>query len=422
MNVVDAAGVAALLKPGMRVWVAGNVGEPTALLDALRRHPDAAAGVTFVQFPLPGMNTFDFTSLHETTRMETFFMTPELRAGFVAGRVRFVPMQMRRVFDYLESGPALDMAWLQVGPAGADGRHPLAPSVDFALAALFNAAVVVCEVNTQVRGHLATPSLGAARIGAALPSDRPLLRAPTSRVDAAAAAIGAQVAALVRDGDCVQTGIGAIPAAVLAALREKNDLGAHSGLFDGAVADLVTRGVITGKRKTIDQGLHVTGMVLGDTPLLDWAMRTESIALRPARYTHEVSVLRQIDNFVSVNSAVEVDLFGQVNAEIVGTRQYSGTGGAVDFMRGAAASKGGRSVVALLATARDGQISRIVPALGRGVAATAARTDVDHIVTEFGAARLFGLDLDARADALIGIAAPAFRDELRAAWQALRKE
>jgi 4-hydroxybutyrate CoA-transferase len=147
----------------------------------------------------------------------------------------------------------------------------------------------------------------------------------------------------------------------------------------------------------------------------------DAISFRPASHTHEISALRQIDDFVSINSAVEVDLFGQVNAEIVGTRQYSGTGGSVDFMRGAAASKRGRSVVALLATAREGQVSRIVPALERGVAATAARTDVDYIVTEYGVVRLFGMDLDARAQALIGIAAPAFRDRLREQWQQLRK-
>jgi 4-hydroxybutyrate CoA-transferase len=329
-------------------------------------------------------------------------------------------MQMRRVFDWLRDGPRLDMAWLQVGPLNEKGRYPFAPSVDFAVGALANVDTVLVELNAQVRASMLMPSLPPQRIDGFLRSDRPLLTAPVSRVDAASSAIGAQVAALIRDGDCIQTGIGAIPAAVLAALQNKNDLGMHSGLLDAAGGELIRRGVMNGRRKTLDQGMHVTGMALGDAAFYEWVAGVENIAFRPASHTHEISALRQIDNFVSINSAVEVDLFGQVNAEIVGGRQYSGTGGSVDFMRGAAASKGGRSIVALLATARDGQVSRIVPALDRGVAATAARTDVDYVVTEYGVVRLFGLDLDARAEALTSIAAPTFRDGLREQWQRLR--
>ena len=410
--------IASQLRPGMRVYVAGNVGEPSALLQALQAQPGAAAGVTFVQFPLPGMNQFDFTALHPEACMEVFFMTPELRAGFAAGRVRFMPMQMRRIFDYLRDGPRFDMAWLQIGPLDEQkGRYPLAPNVDFVVAVLANVQCVLCELNAQVRGTAVMPSLPAQRVDAFVRSDRPLANAPATRQDAASVALGAHVSALIRDGDCLQTGIGAIPAAVLAALRNKNDLGFHSGLLDAAARDLIERGVMTGRRKTLDQGLHVTGMAIGDASFYAWLAATDSVVFRPASHTHEVNAMRQIDNFVSINSAVEIDLFGQVNAEIVGTRQFSGTGGSVDFMRGAAASRGGRSIVALLATARDGQLSRIVPALARGVPATAARTDVDYIATEFGAVRLFGLDLNARAEALISIAAPAFRNDLRAAWR-----
>ena len=217
----------------------------------------------------------------------------------------------------------------------------------------------------------------------------------------------------------MQTGIGQIPAAVLAALSERNDLGLHSGLIDPSVQALIERGVITGQAKTLDRGLHVTGAALGDTALYDWLATQAAVAFRPASHTHEISAMRQIDNFVSINSAVEVDLYGQVNAEMIGTRQVSGTGGAVDFMRGAAASNGGRSIVALLATAREGAVSRIVPALSTGTAATAARTDVDYVITEFGVAHLWGASQATRAAALIDIAAPAHRDALRDAWRML---
>jgi 4-hydroxybutyrate CoA-transferase len=217
---------------------------------------------------------------------------------------------------------------------------------------------------------------------------------------------------LIQDGDCIQTGIGAIPAAILEALVSKNDLGLHSGLIDDGGMALIERGVMTGRAKPVDRGVHVTGMALGSAALLDWLARRSDVAFRGADYTHEVRVIRDIPNFVSINSAVEIDLFGQVNAERVGGRQISGTGGSVDFMRAAKASKGGRSIVAMTATARGGSVSRIVP---RVDLVTALRTDIDLVVTEYGVANLKHASTAARVDALIEIAAPAFREDLRAA-------
>jgi 4-hydroxybutyrate CoA-transferase len=217
------------------------------------------------------------------------------------------------------------------------------------------------------------------------------------------------VADLIRDGDCIQTGIGAIPAAILAALANKNDLGLHSGLIDDGGMALIERGVMTSRAKPIDRGQHVTGMALGSTALMDWLAQRPDVMFRGADHTHEVRAIREIPNFVSINSAVEIDLFGQVNAERVGGRQLSGTGGSVDFMRAAKASRGGRSIVAMTATARGGSVSRIVP---RVELATALRTDVDLIVTEYGVADLKHASAAARVEALIDIAAPAFRDAL----------
>jgi 4-hydroxybutyrate CoA-transferase len=233
---------------------------------------------------------------------------------------------------------------------------------------------------------------------------------PPPPQDAVADAIGAVVANEVRDGDCLQTGIGAIPAAILARLGDKNDLGMHGGLIDDGGMRLIRNGNLTGARKEIDRGAHVTGMALGSAALLAWLADASEVVFRGADHTHEVGVIGQLSNFVSVNSAVEVDLYGQVNAEMAGGRQISGTGGAVDFMRGARASRGGRSIVAMQATARGGTLSRIVP---RVELVTALRTDVDLVVTEYGVARLRDAPLLQRAQALIGIAAPQFRDQLR---------
>jgi 4-hydroxybutyrate CoA-transferase len=252
------------------------------------------------------------------------------------------------------------------------------------------------------------------RFDALVRTRRPLPQFPATPPDAVAQEIGRRVAELVNDGDCIQTGIGAIPAAILAALANKNDLGLHSGLIDDGGMALIDSGVITGRMKKIDRGQHVTGMALGSSALLEWLAQRSDVVFRGADHTHEVRAIGDIAGFVSINSAVEIDLFGQVNAERVAGRQISGTGGSVDFMRAAKASPGGRSIVAMTATARGGSVSRIVP---RVELVTALRTDVDLVVTEFGVAHLKHASEAARADALINIAAPEFRDALHNAWR-----
>jgi 4-hydroxybutyrate CoA-transferase len=398
--------IADLIAPGQRIFVAGSVNEPTALLAALREAP-LPADLHFVQFPIAGYNREDFTTYAPDAHFTTFFMTGHLQDADPK-RLHFLPMQMRRVFDYVSHG--IDVALVQVA-RGRDGRLRLGPNVDFAAAALGSARVVLAELNDSITAPAGCPGIDEARIDLLLPSRRPLHEMPTPPADETADAIGAHVAAEIRDGDCIQTGIGAIPAAILARLGDRNDLGLHGGLIDDGGMRLIVNGNVTGARKAIDRGVHVTGMALGSAALVDWLADTPSVAFRGADYTHEVSVIGRLDDFVSVNSAVQVDLYGQVNAEVAGGRQISGTGGAVDFMRGARASKRGRSMVAMPATARGGSVSRIVPKVEL---VTALRTDVDLVVTEFGVARLRDAPLRERAEALIAIAAPQFRDELRA--------
>ena len=409
---IDAAAVPALLKRGMRVYVTGSANEPTGLLDAIAASPAHAAGVTFVQFPLAGLNTRDLTALHPDTRLECFFMTPQLANGLAAGRVAYLPMQMRAVYDYI-AGQRFDIVMLQAA-YDREGRLRLGPNVDFAAAAMSQARYLIAEVNDAFVASAGCPLVAESRFDAMLRTHRPLTPFDSAAPDAAAREIGRRVAALIDDGDCIQTGIGAIPAAILAALADKNDLGLHSGLIDDGCKALIERGVITGRAKPIDRGLHIAGSALGSAALIDWLADRPDVIFRGADCTHEVGVIREIPGFVSINSAVEIDLFGQVNAERVAGRQISGTGGSVDFMRAAKASKGGRSIVAMTATARGGSVSRIVP---RVELVTALRTDVDLVVTEFGVAALKHASAAARAEALIGIADPAFRDELRDTWR-----
>ncbi|MGE0622195.1 MAG: acetyl-CoA hydrolase/transferase family protein [Pseudomonadales bacterium] len=393
-----------LLEAGSRIWVAGSSNEPTTVLEGLAG-AELPEDLTFIQFPLAGFNGTDFTAFGPTTRMETFFMTPVL-AKAAPERVAFVPMQMRTVYDYLSR--RVDVALLQAA-RDVDGRLVLGPNVDFAGAALSSAGTVIVEVNEAITAPRGGHVLDEARVDCIVRSNRPLPELAPPVIDEAAAAIGAHVAALIRDGDCIQTGIGSIPAAILRELGSRNDLGLHGGLLDEGGMSLIRAGNVTGARKAVDTGLHVTGMALGSRALYDWLAHTPEVVFRGANYTHEVGVIRELANFVSVNSAVEVDLYGQVNAEFAAGRQLSGTGGSVDFMRAARASRGGRSIIAMNATARGGTVSRIVPKVEM---VTALRTDVDLVVTEYGVASLFGQPVAERARRLIDIAAPAFRDEL----------
>jgi 4-hydroxybutyrate CoA-transferase len=396
--------IAESLKPGQRIWVAGSSNEPTELLAELA-DAELPEGLTFIQFPIPPFNSIDFTQLANGAQMETFFMSPALRSA-VPGCLHYVPMQMRAVFDYLSEN--LDVVMVQAA-RDADGVLRLGPNVDFAAAALAAADTVLVEINEGIVAPAGSLALAEARIDASVVSRRPLAEMAPPVIDEAAAAIGANVAALIRDGDCIQTGIGSIPAAILKALHGHNDLGMHGGLIDDGGMALIQAGNLNGSRKAIDTGIHITGMALGSSDLYRWLAEEPQVQFRGADHTHEIGVIRQLENFVSINSAVEVDLYGQVNAEFAGGRQISGTGGSVDFMRSARASRGGRSIVAMNATARGGAVSRIVPKVEM---VTALRTDVDLIVTEHGVAKLDGVPVAERARRLVEVAAPEFRDEL----------
>jgi 4-hydroxybutyrate CoA-transferase len=323
------------------------------------------------------------------------------------GRVNYLPMQMRAVFDYLAHN--VDVYLVQVAKDAA-GVLRLGPNVDFHEGVMQSAKVIIAELNSGFVAPATSARINIEQVDYLFETNRPLIEMPVPKIDEAALQIGALVAGLVGDGDCLQTGIGAIPAAILSQLGDKNDLGLHGGLIDDGGMTLIQAGNITGAVKAIDRQQHITGMALGSSELMTWLSQRSDVSFRGAEHTHEVQVIRQLENFVSINSAVEVDLFGQVNAEVANGRQISGTGGSVDFMRAAKASKGGRSIVAMNATARGGSVSRIVPKVEM---VTALRTDVDIVVTEFGVAHLKYLPNRARAEALIEIAAPEFRQGLR---------
>ena len=393
------------LKPGQRIYVAGSSNEPTGLLQELAAS-DLPENLEFMQFPLPGLNQTDFTQFSATASATTFFMSSALARGDTA-RVNYLPMQMRATYDYL--GANVDVYLLQVAYDHA-GKLRVGPNVDFHESVLAQNPTVIAQLNRRLVAPAGSLLMNPAQIDVLIENDVSAPAPVPATIDDAAQEIGRLVAQLIRDGDCLQTGIGAIPAAILNQLTDKNDLGMHGGLIDEGGMRLIQQGILNGARKAIDNGRHIAGMALGSDDLMQWLASERNVVFRGANHTHEVNVIRQLDGFVSVNSAVEVDLFGQVNAEMAGGRQISGTGGSVDFMRAAKASKGGRSIVAMNATARGGSVSRIVPKVEM---VTALRTDVDTVVTEYGVAQIKNLTNRARAEALINIAAPQFRDELR---------
>ena len=401
-----------LLRTGSSVYVGGSCAEPRGLLDAIEGSCQSISGVHYTQFPLGAVNQRDLTRLTPDATMTVFFMTPFIQDSLKEGRVNFIPMQMRDVFEFLKTSK-LDVALLQAA-RDRNGALRYGPNVDFLDAVLSNAEHIIVEENSSFVAPIGTPLVDIAKVDLLLDVGKEKPVFPVGDIDDVSKKIGEQIATLIKDGDCLQTGIGAVPAAILANLGERSDLGFHGGLMDDGVLALIRNGNMTGSRKAIDKGKHILGMALGSDELLDWLAHdslAEGVVFKSANYTHEVSVIGRLDNFVSVNSAVEIDLMGQVNAEVAGAKQISGTGGSVDFMRSAKASSGGRSIVAMASTARGGTVSRIVPQVSL---VTALRTDVDIVVTEFGIAELRNESLASRAERLIEIAHPDFRSELKA--------
>lgn len=413
---IEAHEVAEHLQPGMNVFVAGATAEPGTILEALQKQPQCCAGIRFVSVSIPGINNVDFSTFHEDCKSTAFFATPENRAAIASGRVDFMPMHYRSLFDYFAGHQGFDLVLAQLPSPADDNRFSLGVCADFLPAVLDNARLVIGEMNKQQPAPVDSPTWPISRLDMAVACDQPVSIAAQAGIDQAGADVAAHVAAIVRDGDCLQVGIGSIASAILNALFDKNDLGIHSGMVSDGVMALALAGNINGKNKTIDAGRIVTGTTLGSQRLIEWAGSAPELSVRPVNYTHDVSVIRQLDQFVSINSALQVDLFGQVNSDMLDGRQHSGSGGSVDMIRATKLSAGGRAIIALKATANGGAISRIVSALPQHAATTILRTDVDYVVTEFGARRIRHLSTTARAEALLEIAAPQFRESLREEW------
>ncbi|HEX6959933.1 MAG TPA: acetyl-CoA hydrolase/transferase C-terminal domain-containing protein [Ferrovibrio sp.] len=336
-----------------------------------------------------------------------------------AGRLDILPVHYSDLERQFAAGllPA-DVVLLQLSPPRPGRRHSLGLACDYTLAAARRARVVIAEVNEQVPWLHGGEIPGDLRIDAFVAAEALPLELPGAAIGERERQIGAHVGRYIPDGATLQMGIGSIPDAIMAGLLDRRDLGIHSGMIGDGVCDLIEAGIITNARKSIDAGVSVAGVLFGTRRLYDLADDNPAIRLAPPSYTHGLAVIGRLRDFIAINSAIEVDLTGQIGAEMVDGVYVGAVGGQLDFIRGAHASAGGRSIIALPATAKGGAVSRIVTSLGSGVVTT-PRSDADIIVTEYGAAELRGCTLAERARRMIAIAAPQWRDDLEKAARPL---
>lgn len=410
-------GFAGLLRPGHRVFVAGAAGHSLLFERWLTASPRLARDVTFCGALVPGVNSFDFAGLDDQAQLITFLLSPALRASWQAGRVRHLPMDYPSIVNYM-AAQSFDLALLQVAPPDSHGNCSFGVAADFGPLVWQGARKIVAHVNPGMP-RTAGPTIPFARIDHVVEHDMPLLEVDAGMADASTRALAARVAPLIIDGSTLQLGLGRLQHALLPLLGDRRRLRIHSGMVADGLLQLRDAGALAECSK--DQPPVRTGVALGSR-LLYAAVADPTLAhFHDASYTHAADTLSRLDGLVSVNSAIEVDLLGQVNAEMIDGVQVSGAGGLANFARGARAASNGRSVIALTSTAGRKAVSRIVPRLAAGTPVALSRADIDTVVTEHGCAELKNMDVDARARALIAIAAPEHRDALSQSWLQLRK-
>ncbi|MGE3274973.1 MAG: acetyl-CoA hydrolase/transferase family protein [Vicinamibacterales bacterium] len=413
--------VVSVVRSGMRVFIHGAAATPTPLIEALVRRTDLS-DVTLYHLHTEGPALFAQPEHRGRFHSVSLFTASNVRPVINEGHAEFMPVFLSDIPGLFRSGRIpLDVALLQLSPPDRQGCCTLGPSVDAALSAAESARFVVAEINEQMPRTLGHSVVSFTNVHAFMTSNRPLhTKAPAAR-GPVENAIGEHVAKLVPDGAALQLGIGAIPDAVLARLFDKHDLGVHTEMFSDGMIDLIEAGVVTNRRKAVHQGRTITSFVNGSQRVFDFVHDNPLVEFHPCDRTNDTSLIRKNDRVVAINSAIEVDLSGQVCADSIGFGIFSGIGGQMDFVRGAALSKDGRPIIALPSTAARGTVSRIAPSLKAGAGVVTTRGHVHWVATEYGAVNLFGKTLRERAEALISIAHPDFRGELMAAYRETRR-
>jgi acyl-CoA hydrolase len=408
-----------LIKNGETIWCHSMAATPYAMLSALAEVALSKQHLTLLSLHTEHSDMLTSTRLQGHLRQRVFFVGKPCRQAVNSGLADYVPAFLSEIPKLFRSGEqALDTAIIQVSPPDKHGLCSLGISVEATRAAMQSAKKIIAQINPampRTHGdsfvHL-NDFAAYVELESAIPLHLP------AAIDPVTAQIGRHVASLVRDGDCLQMGIGAIPDATLACLGDRQHLGIHTEMFSDGVLPLLEKGVVTNKNKKKHQGKLVTTFAMGSQALYNFVDDNPEVVFLDVAYTNDTAVIRQNPQVMAINSALQVDLSGQVCADSLGTRIYSGVGGQMDFVRGAALSEGGRSVIALPATAAGGTVSRICSLLSPGAGVVTTRAHVHYVVTEYGVANLRARSLTERAKALIEIAAPQFREQLaRDAYQ-----
>ena len=410
---VSADEAVAGITSGMNIFVHGAAATPTPLLDALVRRTDLH-DITLYHLHTNGPAPFVGPDCCDRFRSVSFFAGAPVREAINRGDADAIPIFLSDIPRVLLSGRIpIDVALLRLSPPDVHGYCTLGTSVDAALAASHAATTIIAEINDRHPRTLGNTLVPMARVHKHIATSHPIHTHPPSTSSPVEDAIGAHIASLVEDGATLQMGIGAIPDAALRRLGDKHDLGIHTEMFSDGVVDLAVAGNITNRLKQVHRGRMVTSFVVGSQRLYDYVHDNPYVEFHPCDRTNDTAIIRANPKVTAINSALEIDVSGQVVADSIGFRIYSGIGGQMDFIRGAALSEGGKPIIALPSTAAGGRVSRIVNAVKPGAGVVTTRGHVHWVVTEYGAVNLFGRSLRQRAEALIGIAHPDVRGDLR---------
>ena len=411
-NIVTAQEALQHVQSGNRIAVGNACGEPTTLVNALVERANALENVEIVHMVAMGESLYAQPGMEKSFRHNSLFVGGSTRKAVAENRADFTPMflsETPRLFK--ENILPLDVALINITPPDEQGFCSYGVSADYTVAAAECAKIVIAQINRKMP-RTAGAKIHLDKLDYIVEKDAPLIELPPPIIGETEVKIGEHIASLVADGATVQMGIGAIPDAILPFLKSKKDLGIHTEMFSDGIVELAESGAITNAKKKIDTGKSVANFIMGTRRVYDFVDNNPDIMLLPCDYTNDPYIIGQNDNVVSINSALQIDLQGQVNAEAIGLRQFSGTGGQVDFIRGAGRSVGGKSIIAMPATASGGKISRIVCVFEKGTVITTSRNDVHYVVTEYGIADLRGKSIRQRTHLLISIAHPDFRESL----------
>jgi len=403
------------VQSGMRVYIQPGCAEPETLVEALMRRGPSVQEVEIVHMMTMGAAPYVAPEMAGHFRHNAVFIGANVREAINSGRADFTPINLSEIEELFESGAMpVDVALIEVSPPDAHGFCSFGVGVDTTLTAAKCARYVVAQVNDEMPRTYGDSFIHVGKIDVIVESSRPLPEMKRAEITEMNTAIARNVAGLIGDGAVLQTGIGGIPDAVLPFLMDRKDLGVHSELVSDGAIPLIDAGVINGARKNFKPRKIILGFALGTKKLFEFVDDNPVFEFHPTSYTNDPWLIARNDNMVAINSALQVDLTGQVCSDSIGTHFYSGIGGQVDFIRGASRSKGGKPIIALPSTAKNGTVSRIAPMLTPGAGVVTSRGLVRYVVTEYGVAYLHGKSIRERAKALIEIAHPKFREELYA--------